>query len=76
MFTIEFDYDELLITVLDEHEMYEDVQLVLYDDVVYIRQWNEEFNHYENVMISPEMFEELKKSLTLPEGAYHTRSIT
>lgn len=73
MFTIEMDHDETLVTILDENDNYEDVQFAIFDDIVYIRQWNEELDVFETIAISPEMFDEFRKALDLPEGAYHTR---
>ena len=41
MFTIEFDEDETLITILDKTDELEDVSILMYDDYCHIRQWNE-----------------------------------
>jgi hypothetical protein len=38
MFTIEMDWDETAVQVLDQTGEYEDVEYILYDDIVYIRQ--------------------------------------
>lgn len=73
MFTIEMDHDEVLITVLDDSGNYEDVQFIIYDDIIYIRQWNEELSQFETIAISPEMFDEFRKALDLPEGSYRLK---
>lgn len=73
MFTIEMDHDETTVTILDENDGYEDVQFLIFDDIVYIRQWNEELDLFETIVMSPDMFDEFRKALDLPEGAYHTR---
>lgn len=70
MFTIEMDWDETAITILDESGEYEDLQVLIYDDIVYIRQWFEEANRFSVVAITPEMFHALMVSMKLPEGAY------
>lgn len=73
MFTIEMDHDETLITVLDEEGTYEDVHFIIFDDIIYIRQWNEDTEFFETIAMSPEMFDEFRESLNLPEGTYRTR---
>ena len=73
MFTTEIDHDEILITILDETDYHEDVQFVIFDDIVYIRQWSEELELFETVAMSPDMFDEFRKALNLPEGAYYTK---
>jgi hypothetical protein len=72
MFTIEMDWDETAITVLDQEGKYEDVQFVVFDDIVYIRQWDEDLDRFDTIVMSPEMFEEFRTALNLPEGAYMT----
>ena len=41
MFTNEFEFDHTVTTVLDETAGFEDVQLVIDDGGVFIRQYNE-----------------------------------
>lgn len=41
MFTVEFDEDETLITIMDTTGELEDVSALLYEDYCHIRQWNE-----------------------------------
>jgi len=74
MFTVEMDWDEVAITVLDESAHHEDVQCLIYDDTVFIRQWNDKENRFSVVAMSPEMFDELRVSFDQQEGAYR-RSI-
>lgn len=70
MFTIEMDWDEVAITILDESGQYEDLQVIIYDDIVYMRQWFEEANRFNVIAITPEMFQAIIASMKLPEGAY------
>ena len=42
MFTIEMDHDEITITLLDDTGGYADVIINSFDDIVYIRQFEEE----------------------------------
>ena len=73
MFTNEIDWDESRVTVLDDEGFYEDVQLFLYEDIVIIRQWDDEINNFKDIGMSPEMFAELRKALDSPVGAYVMR---
>lgn len=70
MFTIEMDWDETAITILDQTGEHEDVQFLVYEDIVYIRQWDEDMQRHILITMSPHMFEELAASIELPEGAY------
>lgn len=73
MFTNEFDFDETIITVLDDSGRYEDVQLYLDDNEVYIRQWNERKQAYDLIVMSSMMFFEIMEAMKQPEGAYIIR---
>ena len=46
MFTVEMDFDEIEITVLDDGDRFEDVKVFSYDDVIYIRQFSEKKNKW------------------------------
>ena len=70
MFTIEFDMDETLITVMDNSGELEDVGALLYEDYCHIRQWNEKLNRYDVITMTPEMYLKLMKAFSLEEGAY------
>jgi hypothetical protein len=70
MFTIEFDMDETLITVIDNTGELEDIQALLYEDYCHIRQFNNKTNAHEVVTLTPEMYLKLMKAFNLEEGAY------
>jgi hypothetical protein len=72
MFTIEMDWDETAITILDQTRNYEDVQFLVFDDIVYIRQWDEDLEKFDTIVMSPEMFDSFRSALNLPEGTYMT----
>ena len=72
MFTIEHDHDETVTTVLDNDGKHEDLQLIIGDKCVYIRQYNHGKKTYDLIEISPLMFQELLKSMEYPEGSYLT----
>ena len=73
MYTVEFDQDDIEITILDDSNNYEDLKIDAFTDIVYIRQWNEELDKFNIIAISPEMWEELIAAIQSPEGAFVTR---
>lgn len=72
MFTVEMDFDEIEITVLDDGGHYEDVKVFSYDDIVYIRQFNEEREKWDLIQLTPEMYTELMEAWRSPEGSFIT----
>jgi hypothetical protein len=75
MFTIEFDEDETLITILDKTDELEDVSVLMYDDYCHIRQWNEKQQMFDVCTLTAEMYLELMKAWKLPEGAYYLEMV-
>lgn len=69
MFTNEFEFDSTVTTVLDEENSFEDVKLVICDDLVYLEQWNDEFES-DLIVISHQQWYEILKAMNLPEGSY------
>ncbi len=72
MFTVEMDLDEIEITVLDDTGTYEDVKVFSYDEVVYIRQFNEKKNKWDLLAMTPSMYVELMEAWRSSEGSYIT----
>lgn len=71
MFSNEFNFDESVTTVMDETGEYEDVQLFIGDDVVYIRQFQEDDNAPADLIImTPKMFKDMLMAMELPEGVF------
>ena len=70
MFTIEMDCDETAITVLDQTGENEDVQFLIYDDIAYIRQFDNDMNRFSIITMSQDQIGEIIASMNLPEGAY------
>ena len=64
------DWDETALTILDSTGNHEDVQFLIYDDIVYIRQWSQDGSDYSLIEMSPEQFNEMTAAMHLPEGAY------
>ena len=72
MFTVEMDFDEMEITVLDDSGRFEDVKVFSYDEIVYIRQFNEKKNAWDLIQMTPQMYAELMTAWQSPEGSYIT----
>jgi len=70
MITVEFDMDETLITIMDDTGELDDAQVLMYDDYVHIRQWNEKTYRFDVITMKPEMYLKLMKAFQLPEGVY------
>lgn len=73
VFTVEMDHDEITVTVLDNNGNWDDVELIMYDDVIYIRQFDAELDAMQMIAMSPQMFGELMLSMKHPEGSYMTK---
>ena len=68
MITNEMEYDETIITVMDDEGLYEDIQVFLDDNEVYIRQYNEITDKHDLVVMSCEMYLQMLGAMKLPEG--------
>lgn len=73
MYTVEFDHDSVIITTLDESDSFEDVELMLGEDMtVFMRQWCEEMGEYQILYMSYQQLLDILVSIRSPEGAYRT----
>lgn len=72
MFTNEFDHDETTITIMDETGEHSDLIINAFDDVVYIRQYDEDWDGDTILEITPDMFNDLINALHSPAGAFRT----
>lgn len=73
MFTIEMDADgglAVCITTLDSQGHSDDVEVLLYDDEVYVVQHDEHENVH-MVIMSPQQWFDIISAMNLPEGAYY-----
>jgi hypothetical protein len=70
VFTNEFEFDETIITILDDNGVHEDIQIYLDENEVYIRQWNERKQLHELIVMSPKMMFEIMEAMKRPEGSY------
>ena len=72
MFTVELDTDEgesVTITTLDGLGKYDDVRLVMFEDVVYLTQYDDHENMH-SLILSPQQWYDLVASMQTTEGAY------
>lgn len=70
MFQNEIDFEETITTILDDGGQYEDVQLIIDDNEVFMRQWNESIQRYDLLVMSHRMFIELQQALKHTEGLF------
>jgi hypothetical protein len=70
IFTNEFLWDETITTILDDKASHEDVQLLIDDNEVFIRQWNEHLDRYQVIAMSHQMFYEMLHALKTGEGVF------
>lgn len=73
MFSVEHEFDNTTITVLDDSGEQEDVAVVLFDDVVYIRQYVEDTDLASVVTLTPKMFAEMIEAYNRGEGSFIAR---
>lgn len=73
MFTNEFDFEETVTTVLDETASYADVELVIADEGVYIRQFSKQDGTADLIMLSHKMFKDMLEALNHSEGFFVTK---
>ena len=70
MFSVEFDWDEVCITVMDDTGQHGDLKVRSFDDIVYITQDDPEFAAIHRLEINPAMWEELITAIHSPEGFF------
>jgi len=73
MFTVEMDFDEIEITVMDDTDEHEDVKVHIFDDIVYIRQFDNDATIPETIAMSPDMWDQLILAINSPEGAFQVK---
>lgn len=73
MFTVEFESDASVIKTLDDKGEMSDVEMIIADDdVVFIRQWDEDLQKYEMVVMKYQQLLDLFVSMHQTEGAFRT----
>jgi hypothetical protein len=72
MFTVEMDTDNgesVTITTLDGTGKYDDVRLVMFDDVVFLSQ-QDDHDMMHSLILSPQQWHDLTVAMKTTEGAY------
>ena len=72
MFTNEFEFDETITTILDDGGEFNDVEIMIGDDAVYIRQWSDELDGWDLIGLSHKMYLEMIESRKYSEGFFKT----
>jgi len=71
MFTVEFESDASVIRSLDESGTMNDVEMILADDgTVFIRQWDDDLEKYEMLIMSYQQLLDIVVSLKQTEGMF------
>jgi len=72
MFTVEFESDSIVITSMDETDMYEDIQLILGSDGqdVFLRQWDETEENHQLLYFSYQQLLDLFAAMSQTQGMY------
>ncbi len=70
MFTVETDHEITKIVSLDETGELEDAEVVIDDTHVYLRQFDDDANAYEMVIMTYKQFTQIIAAMQCPEGTY------
>lgn len=74
MFTVEFEKDSTVIRSLDQHDQYEDIEVIVGDDdCVFIRQWQDWKDEHDVLCISWQQLIDIFAALDRPEGAFYRK---
>jgi len=71
MITVEHKYDHSIITILDNNGKTDDVEIIVDEELCYIRQYSDD-DDFNIVVISPYMLKELIAAYDMAEGSYVT----
>jgi len=70
MYTVEFDHDEICITIMDDTGEHGDLKIHAFEDLVYITQWDPQTETHDILEINADMWEELITAIHSPEGFF------
>ena len=70
MFTVEEEFDESIVTILDNDGKYEDVTMYFSENGVYITQYNEQTDKDTIIELSSEMWETMIEAYNRSNGTY------
>jgi hypothetical protein len=71
MFTVEHLSEDTVVRTLDQEGKREDVEVIIDADSVFIRQWQEGWEHYDVIEMSNQQFKDILAAMNKPEGAYY-----
>ena len=71
MITVEHEFDHSIITILDNDGKTDDVEIIVDEELCYIRQYSDD-DDFNIVVISPYMLKELIAAYDMSEGSYVT----
>jgi hypothetical protein len=75
MFTVEHLSSASVVTSIDDGGRTSDVRLTLYDNIVYLSQWDEKLQKDNLIEMSAMQWLEMMKSMNQAEGAYFLDAI-
>ena len=70
MFTVEEEFDESIVTILDNNGQYEDITMYFSENGVYIVQYNEKTDSDSIIELSTEMWETMIEAYNRINGTY------
>ena len=71
MYTVEFEKDSVVITVLCDEDEQEDIQVIIGEDgTVFIRQFQEYKDEHDIIAINYKQLIDIVSAINSPEGAY------
>jgi len=76
MFTIELDTDKgqgITVRTLDDRGGQDDVEVILYDDQVFIRQVDD-YDGVQMILLSAQQLMDIVAAMELPAGAYYRKT--
>ena len=76
MYTVEFDPACATITTLDEHDAYDDVEVIICeDDTVFIKQHIQDVEEVNVIYMSYGQLMDIMAAMNSPEGAYRLEDV-
>lgn len=72
LFTNEFEPDSTVTTIIDNDGQFGDVEIIIGEDIVYIRQFDNDMETMDVIQMSPFMFREIWTALNHTEGVFLT----
>jgi len=71
LYSVEFEKDAAVITVLSEDDSQEDVEVIIGDnDVVFVRQYQEYKNEYDVIVMTWQQLMDIAAAINSPEGLF------